>query len=58
MSTSQPASTSGLSLEAYLQLHKALTKGNSSSVVQSQSVIEECYYKVQDLKQVIKELKH
>jgi hypothetical protein len=51
MSTSQPASVCGLSLEAYVQLHKALTKNSSS--VQSQSVIEECYYKVQDLKQVI-----
>jgi hypothetical protein len=50
MATSQPASVCGLSLEAYLQLHKALTK--NSSTVQSQSVIEECYYKVQDLKQV------
>ncbi|WIA29006.1 hypothetical protein OEZ86_011523 [Tetradesmus obliquus] len=51
MSASQSASVSGLSLEAYLQLHKALTK--NSSTVQSQSVIEECYYKVQDLKQLL-----
>ncbi|WIA08934.1 hypothetical protein OEZ85_008351 [Tetradesmus obliquus] len=51
MASSQFASKSGLSLEAYLQLHKALTK--HSSTVQSQSVIEECYYKVQDLKQLL-----
>lgn len=45
------AFTCGLSLEAYLQLYKALTK--HSNVVQSVTPIEECYYKMQDLKHLL-----
>lgn len=44
------AAVCGLVLESYLQLHKALTK--DSDKVQAVTPIEECYYKVQDLKQV------
>lgn len=42
---------SGLSLESYLQLHQALTK--QGQVVQSVTPIEECYYKIADLRQLI-----
>jgi len=41
----------GLSLESYLQLHKALTK--NGDVVQSVTPIEECYYKISDLRQLL-----
>lgn len=42
---------SGLSVESYLQLHKALTK--QSDCVQSVTPIEECYYKMGDLRQLL-----
>eukprot|EP00775_Hariotina_reticulata_P010269 gene10269-10428_t len=40
---------SALSLESYVQLYKALTKG--SDKVQNVTPIEECYYKISDIKQ-------
>lgn len=39
-----------ISLETYIQLHEALTKGKSH--VQPVTPIEEHFFKVQDLKQV------
>lgn len=44
------ATVSGLSLESYVQIYKALIK--TSDKVQAVTPIEECYYKVQDLRQV------
>jgi len=41
---------SALSLDSYVQLYRALTKG--SDKVQSVTPIEECYYKISDIKQV------
>jgi hypothetical protein len=40
-----------LTLESYIQLHQALTK--HGQVVQSVTPIEECYYKVADLRQFL-----
>jgi hypothetical protein len=45
------AVSSGLSLESYIQLHRALTK--QGHVVQSVTPIEECYYKIGDLRQLL-----
>jgi hypothetical protein len=42
--------TSTWSLEAYIQIHQALTKGGST--VQPVNAYEECFYKNTDLKQV------
>jgi hypothetical protein len=51
MNMQQSQAVSSLSLESYLQLHKALTK--QGHAVQSVTPIEECYYKIGDLRQLL-----
>ncbi len=50
---SAAATVSGLSLESYMLLLHALTRGNPDRVVQKVSAIEESYYKTAEIKQLL-----